>query len=109
MWQQLAPVLAKLRVLTEADLAALELTCNAWSEYSEAADYVAKHGAWYKTKNEAGGEMVRSNPALVERGDAWRRFKSGLVEFGLTPAARSKVSALPAQPEDALREFIGGE
>jgi len=109
MWRKLAPVLAELRVLTDADLAALELTCNAWSEYQAACAFIAKQGAWYTTVNELGGEMVRSNPALVERGDAWRRFKAGLVEFGLTPASRSKVAALPAEPEDAMREFLGGK
>ncbi|OQC42290.1 MAG: Phage terminase, small subunit [Acidobacteria bacterium ADurb.Bin051] len=107
-WRKLAPILARLRVLTEADLAALELTCNAWADYAEAAAFVKAEGAWYRTTTDTGGELVRANPALTERADAWRRFRLGLVEFGLTPASRSKVAALPAEEADPLAEFLEG-
>jgi phage terminase small subunit len=40
--------------------------------------------------------------------DADRRFKSYLVEFGLTPAARSKVQIKDDEPkEDQFAEFFG--
>ena len=108
MWRRLVPVLARLRVLTEGDVAALELTCNAWADYHEAQAAIdAAGGAWYTTINEAGGELVRAHPALTERSDAWRRFRAGLVEFGLTPAARTKVAAAPEDPDAALEEFLG--
>ncbi len=35
--------------------------------------------------------MIKANPAVAMLADADRRFKSYLVEFGLTPAARTKV------------------
>ena len=108
MWRRLVPVLAELRVLTVADLAALELTCSAWADMAEAQAAIdAAGGAWYTTINDAGSEMVRAHPALSERADAWRRFKVGLVEFGLTPAARAKVAPAEAGAADPLEEFLG--
>ena len=108
MWRRLVPVLAELRVLTVADLAALELTCSAWADMAEAQALIdAAGGAWYTTINDAGSEMVRAHPALSERADAWRRFKVGLVEFGLTPAARAKVAPAEAEAADPLEEFLG--
>ena len=35
--------------------------------------------------------LIKANPAVAMLADADRRFKSYLVEFGLTPAARTKV------------------
>lgn len=108
MWKELVPVLFRMRVLTEADLRALELICEAWAEYRQAQLIIAKQGAWYETINESGGKMIRSHPALVDRADAWRRAKAGLVEFGLTPASRTKVTAAPEDAHDPLQEFLGG-
>jgi P27 family predicted phage terminase small subunit len=53
--------------------------------------------------------MIKANPAVAMLADADRRFKSYLVEFGLTPAARSKVNTLPDEEEgrkDPLAQYF---
>lgn len=45
----------------------------------------------YTYKTEAG--LVKANPAVGQRSDAMRHAQSLLAEFGLSPAARAKVSA----------------
>ncbi|MNY64462.1 Phage terminase, small subunit [compost metagenome] len=52
--------------------------------------------------------MIKANPAVAMLADVDRRFKSYLVEFGLTPAARSKVQIKDDEPkEDQFAEFFG--
>ena len=44
--------------------------------------------------------MHRAHTAVAQPADAARRVQSLLAEFGMTPAARSKVSGLPDLPGD---------
>jgi len=53
-------------------------------------------------ETKAGGEMERMRPAYSALMDADRRLKAWLVEFGQTPAARSKVKTNGA--EDGEKE-----
>lgn len=98
-WRRLAPVLVELCVLTTADLAALRAVCEAWCDYVSAQRVATKAGAYYKTTSRDGSTMIRAHPAIADRSDAWRRYRSGLVEFGLTPASRSRVSTVDAGGE----------
>jgi len=113
-WLELVPLLVGMRVLTMADVPALRATCEAWADYRAACDELRKLGSgYYRSESEQGGIMYRAHPALADRNDAWRRYKSGLVEFGLTPAARSKVEKVetsgggPKRLEDWLQETGG--
>ena len=55
-----------------------------------------------------GGFLIKANPAVAMLADADRRFKSYLVEFGLTPAARTKVKVDGGEKEeDPLNQFFG--
>ena len=48
-----------------------------------------------------GGTMKRAHPAVSIRNDAARRAQSLMSEFGLTPAARSRVNVeAPAKKEE---------
>jgi len=85
-WRRLAPDLVATRVLTVADAEALALGCIAL------ADYLA----------------VRDDDAAGwRRADAcWKRYLAVLVQFGMTPAARVRVAAVPVPPADPLAEWI---
>lgn len=105
-WERIAPELEAMRVLTLPDGPALELLCDAYAEWRAARAVVTKRGATYRafTKN---GYMMRVRPEVAIASDAWRRIKAMLVEFGLTPAARSKVNAQPEQAVDPFESFLG--
>ena len=51
--------------------------------------------------------MVRTRPEVAIRADADRRFRAYLVEFGLTPAARSKVKISDQKAKDPRARFFG--
>jgi phage terminase small subunit len=84
-WRRLAPALTATRVLTVADSEALALACIALADFLEAR---ADANGW-------------------RRADAaWKRYSGMLVQFGMTPSARTRVAAVPAVERDPLAEWI---
>lgn len=108
-WGQLCAILDRMGVLTEADAMALERAVGCYAELMQYQALVDRDGATYQTTSTAGETVIKGNPAVAMLADADRRFKGYLVEFGLTPAARSKVHVKPNEEEkhDPMREFFG--
>ncbi|AWK85039.1 phage terminase small subunit P27 family [Azospirillum thermophilum] len=107
-WGRLTVLLDRMGVLTEADAYALERLCEIYGEILECQEVIAEVGRTYETRNEAGSVMYRARPEVAMLADADRRFKSYLVEFGLTPAARSKVKVADGEQEaDPLQSYFG--
>lgn len=106
-WPALARLLADMGVMADGDRLALALLTEALAEWIEAGETIAQHGATYECTTEAGATMYRAHPAVAQRADAARRVQSLLSEFGLTPAARAKVTPLDLRPDDPAREFFG--
>lgn len=116
VWGRLSVLLDRMGVLTEADGAALERLCDVYAEILECRELIATQGRTYSSIRGIGDEnspieqvLMKANPAVAMLADADRRFKSYLVEFGLTPAARSKVQAKQDDDDkkDPLAEFFG--
>lgn len=116
-WGRLTAMLDRIGVLTEADALALERLCDCYSEILECRVLIARDGRTYSSiRTEGEGDdvqemvLIKANPAVAMLADADRRFKGYLVEFGLTPAARSKVQAKGGDGDDEkdpLKEFFG--
>ncbi len=108
-WGRLSVLLDRMGVLTEADGAALERLCDCYTDILECRKLIETDGRTYKTTTPQGETLIKANPAVAQLRAADSQFKSYLVEFGLTPAARSKVHASTDddQEEDPLAEFFG--
>lgn len=109
-WGRLSVLLDRMGVLTEADSAALERLCDCYSDILICRESLAQDGWTYKTMDAQGNTLIKGNPAATQLRAADSQFKSYLIEFGLTPAARSKVHATPDEEakDDPLKEFFGG-
>jgi phage terminase small subunit len=84
-WRRLAPILTATRVLSVADAEALALACIALADFLEA----------------------REDALGWRRADAaWKRYSGMLVQFGMTPSARTRVAAMPAVERDPLDEWL---
>ena len=103
-WAEILPLLRAMKVATIADPVALGMLCDALAEYIEARAVVQGEGAIYWTRGKV--EMQRTHPAVAIASDAWRRAKSMLSEFGLTPAARARVSAQGTDAADPLEKWM---
>lgn len=50
-------------------------------------------------------QQIKGHPAVAQRSEAMRHAQSLLAEFGLTPAARSKVSAAKKNEQNPFAAF----
>lgn len=108
-WGKLCVLLDRMGVLTEADSLALERLCDCYADILECRELIGRDGRTYTTQDQNGNTLIKNNPAVNQLRAADSQFKSYLVEFGLTPAARTKVKATSNDDEEAdpLAEFFG--
>lgn len=91
-WKRIIPILCDMGVLTVADGKALGAYCSAYSQLVKAEAAIEKYGLICATLDQQTGVAVlKVNPAVRIKSDSLRHMKSFLLEFGLTPASRSKL------------------
>lgn len=96
-WGRVASMLYALRLLSEADIAALAAYCQAWATFkraTEALEVMSKgdpltKGLLIKTTN---GNAIQ-NPLLGIANKAAADMVRFAAEFGLTPSARARLSS----------------
>lgn len=93
IYKHLREVLLKIRVVSEADRTALEIMAEAYAEFRLAEKQLRDDGITYNHTDEYGNTTIKPHPAVRIKQMAYTRWKSLASEFGLTPAARTKVSA----------------
>jgi P27 family predicted phage terminase small subunit len=103
-WNRLAPMLRSARLLTEADRDALALLCNSQATYDEAHEQISRFGLVVKAPS---GFPVQS-PYLAIRNKAQEQVLKLLCEFGITPSARSRVTATPQAHDSAWAKLKAG-
>lgn len=91
VWTELAAPLRAARVLTELDTVALEFTCNAIATYRQAT--AAADGKPLAKSPETGA--VALSPWMIVQSMAFKQASKMLTDFGMTPAARSRVMIQP--------------
>jgi P27 family predicted phage terminase small subunit len=103
-WKRITKHLEQLGLVTEIDRAALAGYCSSWGDYvwaerriaqlnTEAKDKTGEHGRIWDTPS---GYKQISVPMQI-RNRALEMMAKFLVEFGMSPAARSRVTASDPQ------------
>jgi P27 family predicted phage terminase small subunit len=105
-WNDLHPLLERLKVVTEADETALTGLCVTYAGWREAQAFLQEHGTAYKTVSTAGDVLWKRYPQVQIFSDMNKQLRSWLAEFGLTPSARSKVEMVTEKGHDWLDEFL---
>lgn len=101
-WHELTPILFDLGLLTMADRDPLVLYCEEYARYRDAQDEIAREGMFIETDK---GNVIQ-HPAVGIVHKAIGIMHRLMVEFGMTPAARSKVSSSRKPNEaDPFAEF----
>lgn len=88
-WHRIVQELADNGLMTNLDRAALVLYCDMWAKYIKAEENVKKNGMTLMTQ---ANNMIE-NPyfSIMKRcAELMHKF---LVEFGMTPASRTRISA----------------
>jgi len=111
-WDAMVPHLKKMGVLTPVDRSALAGYCYAFDIWMRANEEIKQFGILLKTPimgrkgtAEEGtivAYITEKNPAVAIANEALKTKKSFLIEFGMTPASRSKLHVeKPKNPDPA--------
>ncbi len=94
--------------LSTADQHVIAQAASRLEEVEIATAMVEDGGRTYETSNQYGEKMIRPNPMVAQRSEAMRHAHALLSELGLTPAARSKVSAGKKGDDNPFKALMGG-
>lgn len=87
-WSRITVELLRLGLLSEIDRAALAAYCQCYGRWVDAEEKLNKTGLVRKTTN---GNIVQ-NPLIGIANRAMEIMRQYLVEFGMTPSARTRVT-----------------
>lgn len=94
IFYRLSAILSSMGVASPDDEAALAILASRMEEIELCTAFIEDNGRTYERRDESGALiMARARPEVGMRSEAMRHAQSLLSEFGLTPSARSKVSA----------------
>jgi P27 family predicted phage terminase small subunit len=113
-WKRIVPQLKKARLLVLIDRVALAAYCQAWAELAQATEMLDREGRIIEqpvvssATGKKTGAVKKAHPAVKHQRDAFAQVKKFLIEFGLSPASRSKAAGgcEPEERSDPLAEFL---
>ena len=101
-WRRISKELDVLGLLTRVDLAALAAYCDCFSRFKQASLKLQEEGMVIKAPS---GYPVQS-PHLSILNKALSDMKSYLVEFGMTPSSRTRISVDKEKKEDEFSKLL---
>ncbi len=109
MWGRLAPELERLGLLTVIDGEAFAGACQSWGTYVKCQRDIKKHGLTYEYENKGGGVNEIERPQVKIGQKSLDQFRAFCSEFGLTPAARTRIEVKSAEGEiDPMEALLSG-
>ena len=94
-WRRITPLLAQLGLLSSLDRTALAIYCQAYGRWKKAEREVKKTGEIETVTSKSGAVYLQQSPWLQISNKAVDQMHKMLAEFGLSPAARSRIRAKP--------------
>jgi P27 family predicted phage terminase small subunit len=105
IWRREGKRLVSAGVLTEADTAAFSAFCASYATWLEASGALRDTGLVIADDRGA----IRANPLLAVARNAQAEYLKAAMEFGLTPASRSRIGARKASPAvDPFDQVVNG-
>ena len=102
-WRRVVKQLVPLGLYTELDRSALAAYCESWDTWRQAQRDLADNGMTYRTAN----GQLRKSPCVAIADGSLAHMRAFMIEFGMTPASRSRVSVNP--PDDEIDRFLFGD
>ncbi len=107
-WKRLVPELKRMGVLSVIDADALCAYCDTWSRWKRAVLFLQQNGDVYTVKDESGkAKYVQQLPQVAMARNLLAALNRYQQEFGLTPAARSRLVIQEEQAGPGIAEFLG--
>ncbi len=106
-WKWLVPKLTETGVLTLVDSHALTAYCDSWSRWKRAVLFLQKNGEVYTVKDGAGKvKYIQQLPQVAIARNLLAVLNRYQQEFGLTPAARSRIAIPDDDAPSGVLEFL---
>jgi P27 family predicted phage terminase small subunit len=102
-WKKISRNLTSMKVLTVPDLEALALLCESLSQWETAVEAIQREGHVITTPN----GFPAPSPWIGIRNQASDRAMKYLIQFGLTPSARTRVASVPEAAADPVKAILG--
>lgn len=104
-WRRVSLELRRLGLLTTLDRAALAAYCQCWARWLEAEKQLRCYGAIVKSPT---GYPMQSPYLAIAQG-SMKLMQSFLLEFGMSPAARTRVDIEEPPPPDPRLTVLDGK
>ncbi|ACL62072.1 phage terminase small subunit P27 family [Methylobacterium nodulans] len=105
IFRDLAAITDRMRIASPDDIAMLAMLASRLEEIELCTVVIEDLGRVYQTVSNTGATMHRARPEVGMRNEAMRHAQSLLAEFGLSPAARSRVSATTPAEENPFKDL----
>ena len=101
-WRIVVKQLFEADLMTNLDIDALTIYCEAYARWVEAGKAIQAEGVIIKQNSHDGStEYLKPTPWLMIQQKAFEQMKGMLVEFGMSPSARTRVRTVDKkQPDD---------
>ena len=109
----LVSIIGDMGIASASDTAALALAASRLEEVEICTAVIEDGGrtfvssAEYDSEGRVTSQQIKGHPAVAQRSEAMRHAQSLLGEFGLTPAARSKVSVNRKPEANPFKALLG--
>lgn len=104
-WRRISTELARIGLLTSVDRAGLAAYCTAYSRWVTAEESIQKFGLVIKSPKTG---FPIPNPYVSIANTALDLMRKFLVEFGMTPASRSRIQVTATGDGDTFEQFMRG-
>jgi P27 family predicted phage terminase small subunit len=100
----MAELLAKLCLLTLLDRSAFAAYCTVYARWVQAEEALKQTGP--VVRSPSGYPML--SPYYTVANQCLSQMRAYLIEFGLTPASRSRISVGQDEAQDGMEHFLYG-
>ncbi|MCD8013316.1 MAG: phage terminase small subunit P27 family [Lachnospiraceae bacterium] len=106
-WRRLSKQMEALGILTEVDMTAFAGYCQSWARYKEAEEFLTQHGTIVRTPS----GYLQQVPQVSIAQTYLKLMEKFAEQFGLTPAARSRIvaSEIQADTTDEMEKLLRGD
>jgi P27 family predicted phage terminase small subunit len=104
-WSRMSEQLLRLGLLTVADRAAFAAYCTIYARWVDAEESLKKTGPVVRAPS---GFPILS-PYYTVANQSLQQMRAYLIEFGLTPASRSRISVGQNESNDPMEDFLFGQ
>ena len=106
-WDELAPLLEAMGVLTRIDGNALARYCRLWSRWRKMEAFIEEKGEMYPLRTEDGGvKCFQQWPQVAIANKLAQQLTRLEQEFGLTPSARTRIHIDRSGELDEFERFL---